>query len=195
MLAYCAGAPHCSCAFSDVMLAPIHTRFFFECLLPFQNMSVNKSYIYGEPEGTRELPPIPEVKESWSVEVRYGKACSDLPLPSDSHYNTHWTLERELVMTPITTPGLVLIKPPTWKPSKITLLAFSLHMNSLSQLAAILTTHYSVHIVRFNPPLNVLVLISCASKQKQSTSGIDCREVRREQLQSPCCCQDCSGSC
>lgn len=91
-------------------------------------------------------------------------------------------------------PGLVLINPPSRKPSKITLLAFSLHIMWLSQPVATSTTQYFVHIVRFNPSLYGLFLTSCAkTKQKRSASSADCREVRREQLQSPCYCQDRSG--
>ncbi len=94
-------------------------------------------------------------------------------------------------------PGLVLIKQPSRKPSKITLLASSFHMEWLSQPAAISKTHDFVQFMGFSPLLYVLFLISCAKKQKtkekQSASSTDCREVRREQLQSPCYCQDCSG--
>lgn len=109
--------------FLDVILAPIHTTPFLLCVTacPFKNTSINKKAIFARgPEGTRELPPLPEVRESWRVEVQYGKACYDLTQPRDS-ITTHTGLyNRELVQNALKyySPGLF---PTTWSDSVILL--------------------------------------------------------------------------
>lgn len=74
-LAHCTVAPHCSFALSDVTLAPIHLNVLFlnKCC-PFKNTSVNKTGTCRGPEGTRESPPIPEVRENLRVKCVTGTA-------------------------------------------------------------------------------------------------------------------------
>lgn len=76
-----------------------------------------KLYLLG-PEGKRELPPSPEVRESWRLRVHYRKACYDLHRSSNS-ITTH-TLDARKGTGDDTHqhPELVLIKPPSRKPLK-----------------------------------------------------------------------------
>ncbi|KAK5852339.1 hypothetical protein PBY51_023814 [Eleginops maclovinus] len=60
-------------------------------------MSVNKKLYLNAPEGTRELPPIPEVRENRRLKCVMGErdtTCTGSAIP------LHWSLRQELVLTP-----------------------------------------------------------------------------------------------
>lgn len=97
-----------------------------------------KLYLW-RPEGTRELPPIPEVRESRGMKCITGRRALTCPGPLTP---VQHTLDFRTGDDTHQDPGLVLIKPPSGKPSKINLLASSLRMEWLSQPAAISTTRY-----------------------------------------------------
>lgn len=72
------------------------------------------------------------------VKVRYRKKCSDLTWPSNSitaHVASDDTQQD---------PGVVLIKLPSRKPPKITVLAILFHTEWCSHTAAISTTHFLI---------------------------------------------------
>lgn len=124
------------------------------------------SYLWG-PEGTRELPPIPEVRESWRAGLYFRDAMTrHSPAAPLQH-----TLDFRRVTGDDTgqDPALGLIKPPSWKPSKnVSTGLVPPHGETQSSCCCI----RSPVAARSNPPLYFFPLITCKKPQKTQNKTV-----------------------
>lgn len=142
---------HTYCSFQKSCQPDSYKCFHFEQLLPFQNMRVNKNYIWTvRKEHVSRRPFLRSGRVGG--EVCYGKAWYDLPRLSNSITNAHWSLQQELVLTPSRTHRA--IKPPSGSLLKLLRPSHSLWGGWLSQPAAIPTNHHCVHSVSLKGTVN-----------------------------------------